>query len=292
MALPQLTDEQRKQALEKAAAARHARAELREQIKKGEKSLESVLNSDDPIASRMKVSTLIESLPGYGKAKAAKIMEELGISATRRVQGLGVRQREQLLEQLTKSVSAQDSKLFVISGPSGAGKGTLVTRVRERRSNLGLTVSATTRAPRKGEVDGVNYFFLTREEFDRRVANGEFVEWAEVHGNCYGTLVSEVTSKLASGSSLILEIDVQGALQVKERFPEAVLIFIKPPSLEVLRERLVGRGTETPETIELRMANAADELALADRYDDVVVNDDLDRATDELVRVLDMHERI
>ena len=101
MALPQLTDEQRKQALEK-AAARHARAELREQIKKGEKSLESVLNSDDPIASRMKVSTLIESLPGYGKAKAAKIMEELGISATRRVQGLGVRQREQLLEQLTK----------------------------------------------------------------------------------------------------------------------------------------------------------------------------------------------
>lgn len=189
-------------------------------------------------------------------------------------------------------MSAQDSKLFVISGPSGAGKGTLVTRVRERRSNLGLTVSATTRAPRKGEVDGVNYFFLTREEFDRRVANGEFVEWAEVHCNCYGTLVSEVTSKLASGSSLILEIDVQGALQVKERFPEAVLIFIKPPSLEVLRERLVGRGTETPETIELRMANAADELALADRYDDVVVNDDLDRATDELVRVLDMHERI
>ena len=185
-------------------------------------------------------------------------------------------------------MSAQDSKLFVISGPSGAGKGTLVTRVRERRSNLGLTVSATTRAPRKGEVDGVNYFFLTREEFDRRVANGEFVEWAEVHGNCYGTLVSEVQSKLASGSSLILEIDVQGALQVKERFPEAVLIFIKPPSLE----RLVGRGTETPETIELRMANAADELALADRYDDVVVNDDLDRATDELVRVLDIHERI
>ena len=102
MALPQLTDEQRKQALEKAAAARHARAELREQIKKGEKSLESVLNSDDPIASRMKVSTLIESLPGYGKAKAAKIMEELGISATRRVQGLGVRHREQLLEQPTK----------------------------------------------------------------------------------------------------------------------------------------------------------------------------------------------
>ena len=189
-------------------------------------------------------------------------------------------------------MSAQDSKLFVISGPSGAGKGTLVTRVRERRSNLALTLSATPRPPRKPALDGLNSIFLTREEIHRRQANGEIVEWAEVHGNCYGTLVSEVTSKLASGSSLILEIDVQGALQVKERFPEAVLIFIKPPSLEVLHERLVGRGTETPETIELRMANAADELALADHYDDVVVNDDLDRATDELVRVLDMHERI
>ena len=189
-------------------------------------------------------------------------------------------------------MGAQDSKLFVISGPSGAGKGTLVARVRELRSNLGLTVSATTRAPRKGEVDGVSYHFLTRDAFEQKVAAGEFVEWAEVHGNCYGTLVSEVESKLAGGSSLILEIDVQGALQVKKRFPDAVLIFIKPPSLEVLRERLAGRGSETPESLELRMADAEQELALADRYDDVVVNDDLDRATEDLVRVLDKHERI
>jgi len=188
-------------------------------------------------------------------------------------------------------VGATNSKLFVISGPSGAGKGTLVARVRDRRSNLGLTVSATTRAPREGERDGVSYYFLTRDEFDRRVAAGEFVEWAEVHGNCYGTLVSEVESKLKSGASLILEIDVQGALQVKKRFPDAVLIFIKPPSLDTLRQRLEGRGSETPESLELRLADAADELALADRYDDVIVNDDLDLATDELVRVLDKHER-
>ena len=184
------------------------------------------------------------------------------------------------------------SKLFVISGPSGAGKGTLVARVREQRSNLGLTVSATTRKPREGEVEGVNYYFLTRDEFERRVEAGAFVEWAEVHGNCYGTLVSEVESKLASDNSLILEIDVQGALQVKKRFPDAVLVFIKPPSLEILRERLVGRGSETPESLELRLADAQGELELADRYDDVVVNDDLDRATEELVRVLDKHERI
>ena len=113
----------------------------------------------------------------------------------------------------------------------------------------------------------------------------------ERFGNCYGTLVSEVESKLAAGTSLILEIDVQGALQVKERFPEAVLIFIKPPSDEVLRERLIGRGTETPEVVEVRLATAQRELAFADRYDEVLINDDLDEATTELVRIIKKHER-
>ncbi len=188
-------------------------------------------------------------------------------------------------------MGSSKSKLFVISGPSGAGKGTLVARVRDERPNLGLTVSATTRSPREGEIDGVSYHFLSKEEFASRVDEGKFVEWAEVHGNCYGTLVSEVESKLASGTSLILEIDVQGALQVKDKIPDAVLIFIKPPSLEILRARLVGRGSETPESLELRMANAEHELELADRYDDVVVNDDLDRATAELLSVIENHER-
>ena len=125
----------------------------------------------------------------------------------------------------------------------------------------------------------------------RRVDAGQFVEWAEVHGNCYGTLVSEVEQKLASGSSLILEIDVQGALQVRDRIPDAVLIFIEPPSLEILKERLVGRGTESPETIELRMNNAQHEMELADRYDDIVVNDDLETATAQLMAVFEKHER-
>ncbi len=182
-------------------------------------------------------------------------------------------------------------KLFVISGPSGAGKGTLVARVRERHPHLGLTVSATTREPREGEIDGTSYYFLSDEEFSRRVSEGEFVEWAHVHGHSYGTLVSEVTSKLDAGSSLILEIDVQGAFQVKERFPDAVLIFIKPPSLSVLQQRLVGRGTETAESVATRMANAEREMVLADRYDEVIVNDDLDSATDELLRVIQKHER-
>ena len=167
----------------------------------------------------------------------------------------------------------------------------MVARVREQLPGLGLTVSATTRAPREGEVDGKSYYFLTPEEFDRRVAAGEFVEWAHVHGHCYGTLVSEIERNISAGSSLILEIDVQGALQVRERYPKAVLVFIKPPSLEELRERLVKRGTETDESIELRMANARHELELADRYDEIVVNDDLDRAVAELIDIIEKHER-
>ena len=188
-------------------------------------------------------------------------------------------------------MSGVTPKLFVISGPSGAGKGTLVARVREQHPGLGLTVSATTRAPREGEIDGQSYYFLTDEEFKRRVDAGEFVEWAHVHGNSYGTLVSEVQSKLASGSSLILEIDVQGAFQVKERFPEAVLIFIQPPSLSILQQRLRDRGTETEQSLAIRMSNAEAELALADRYDDVVVNDDLDQAVHDLLEVIQKHER-
>ncbi len=181
--------------------------------------------------------------------------------------------------------------LFVVSGPSGAGKGTLVARVRAQIPGLGLTVSATTREPREGEVDGKSYYFLSPNEFTRRVQDHAFVEWAHVHGHCYGTLVSEVERNLAAGSSLILEIDVQGALQVRERFPKAILIFIEPPSLEVLRDRLVHRGTEDAESIELRIANAEQELALADRYDEVVVNDDLDAAVAELTDIIKRYER-
>ncbi len=188
-------------------------------------------------------------------------------------------------------MSQREPKLFVISGPSGAGKGTLVSRIREQHPALGLTVSATTREPREGEVDGESYYFLTDDEFARRVDADEFVEWAEVHGHRYGTLVSEVTSNLDAGRSLILEIDVQGAFQVKKRFPDAILIFIMPPSLEVLTDRLSSRGTETPESLSLRLANAKAEIELAPQYDDVVVNDDLDDATAELLQVIQQHER-
>lgn len=163
--------------------------------------------------------------------------------------------------------------------------------MRERLPHLGLTVSATTRAPREGEVDGATYHFLTDAEFARRVEAGEFLEWAQVHDHRYGTLASEVDRNLAAGNSLILEIDVQGALAVRRRFPGAVLIFIEPPSIEVLRERLIGRGSETDKTLALRLADAEDELGLAPAYDVRLVNDELDHATDELVRILTSYER-
>lgn len=181
--------------------------------------------------------------------------------------------------------------LFVVSGPSGAGKGTLVEQVRSLRPDLGLTVSATTREPRPGETDGVSYHFMSADAFQRMVDEGGFVEWAHVHGHCYGTPVSEVEKNLVSGRSLILEIDVQGALQVKEKYPDAVLVFIKPPSLDVLEQRLRGRGTETEECVALRLANAREELKLADRYDAVIVNDDLACAVKELLSTLECYER-
>lgn len=177
-------------------------------------------------------------------------------------------------------------RLFVISGPSGAGKGTLLAELRKQRPDLGLTVSATTRSPRPGEVDGTSYYFLSDEEFRRRIAAGEFVEWAEVHGHLYGTLVSEVKRLLAKGHSLVLEIDVQGALNVRKVYPDAVLIFIEPPSLQALEERLRGRGTEDEASIELRLKNARHEMELADQYDVRIVNDTVDRAAQELGSVM------
>ena len=167
------------------------------------------------------------------------------------------------------------------------GKGTVLARVREVRPDLGLTVSATTRAARPGEVDGVAYHFLTDEEFDAELAAGNFLEWANVHGHRYGTLMREVTSRLERGQSLVLEIDVQGALNVRRAFPDAVLVFVEPPSLEALEARLRARGTEDEESLRLRLANAAGELELADAYDVRIVNDDLDVAVGDFLATLD-----
>ena len=175
--------------------------------------------------------------------------------------------------------------VFVITGPSGVGKGTVIRALREKHPGLGLSVSATTRAPREGEVDAEHYHFLTPEEFDRRVAAGEFVEHAAYSGNQYGTLRSELEKNAANGG-VILEIELQGARQVRESMPEAKQIFIAPPTPETLRERLIGRGTDSAEAIERRLQVAEEELAAVGEFEHVVVNDTVERAVAELDEII------
>lgn len=185
---------------------------------------------------------------------------------------------------------ARKPRLFVVSGPAGVGKGTLVARVLAMRPTLGLTVSATTRDPRPGEVDGVSYHFMSDEEFSARVAAGDFLEWAQVHDHRYGTLKSEVEQRLAQGESIVLEIDVQGGNNIKSLFPDAVRIFIAPPSWDVLVERLRGRGTESEASVTLRLKTAKAELALADTYEVKITNDDLEVAVLELANTIERYE--
>jgi guanylate kinase len=178
------------------------------------------------------------------------------------------------------------ARVFVITGPSGVGKGTLIRTLLDRVPELELSVSATTRKPRLGETNGVDYHFLEDAEFDRRVAAGDFVEHASYSGRRYGTLRSDLDQRLERGAPVVLEIEVQGARQVAETMPEAVRIFIAPPSEEALRTRLVGRGTDSPEEVEKRLASAREELRAQGEFAHVVYNDRLDEAVDALEEVV------
>lgn len=176
--------------------------------------------------------------------------------------------------------------LFVISAPSGAGKNAVLNEVLARDSGVEVSVSATTRAPRPGEKDGEDYFFLSREDFLARRSAGEFAEWAEVHENLYGTLKKELTRRLASGKDVIMELDVQGMFNVKELYPGAVSVFIVPPSFEVLEERLRKRGTNTEDDILVRLRNAREEMAAQGAFDYVVVNGDLAEAVADMLAIV------
>jgi guanylate kinase len=178
------------------------------------------------------------------------------------------------------------ARVFVITGPSGVGKGTLIRGLRERIPALELSVSATTRAPRPGERDGVDYVFLSEDEFERRVRAGEFVEHARYSGNRYGTLRSELERRMADGRPVVLEIEVQGARQVRETMPEAVQVFIAPPAESALRARLVTRGTDSPEAVAARLTTARRELEAQDEFAHVVVNDRLEDAIAELEAIV------
>jgi guanylate kinase len=182
---------------------------------------------------------------------------------------------------------AAEARLTVLAGPTAVGKGTVSADIRRRYPRVWLSVSATTRAPRPGEVDGVHYHFVSEDEFERMIADGELLEWAVVHGqNRYGTPRGPVEEQLRRGEPALLEIDLQGARQVRRTMPNAHFVFLAPPSFEELERRLVGRGTEGPEERERRLRTAREELAHADEFDDIVVNDVVTRATDELVSLM------
>jgi guanylate kinase len=191
---------------------------------------------------------------------------------------------------LTSQVKQHSGKLLVVSGPSGVGKGTLLQRVFDDSPlPLILSVSATTRKPRPGEIDGVHYRFLSPEEFEKKRNNGDFLECFEVFGKgtWYGTLRKDVEEGLAAGKYVVLEIDVKGAKTVKNAFPEAVLLFIKPPSVEILKERLAGRGTETDEAMKKRLETALEELQHADEFEHQIVNDVLDNAVKQFIQIIE-----
>lgn len=176
--------------------------------------------------------------------------------------------------------------LLVISGPAGVGKGTVCKEYLSGEKDTFLSVSATTRKPRAGEEDGVSYHFREREEFERLIREDKLLEYACFCGNYYGTLREEVEKKIYEGSDVILEIEVQGAMQIRERYPEAVLIFVMPPSYRELEDRLRGRGTETPEVIEKRLKRALEEFRLAPRYDYILVNDEIEKAVKRLQAIV------
>jgi guanylate kinase len=182
--------------------------------------------------------------------------------------------------------------LFVVSGPSGAGKGTICKKLAET-ADIDLSVSMTTRKPRPGEIEGKSYYFVSEEEFIARIKNGELLEYARVYGNYYGTPKEAVMSKLNEDRDVVLEIDIQGALQIKENYPNGVFIFILPPSMQELRKRITGRGSETEDDINLRLGETLKEVSYIDKYDYCVVNDEIDEAVDRVASIIKAeHSRV
>lgn len=277
-------------------AARRARAAVKRDIHEGVRSSVEVVETawTQPAKapeSSLRVRDLLTSIPGLGPIRVATIMTRLEIADSKRLGGLGVRQRARLLDWLrtreNRGHRRARSRLVVLAGPTAVGKGTVSTYIRENYPKVHLSVSATTRAPRPGEKHGVNYFFVSDEEFDELIATDQMLETATVHNaHRYGTPRAPIDAALASGKSVLLEIDLQGARSVRAVMPSAVLVFLLPPTWEELVRRLIGRGTETTAEQQRRLETAKIELAAQDEFDAKVVNHEVSQAAREVVDLM------
>ena len=288
-------DVDRVAAAQAAVAARRARAAVKQSVASRSRTALDVAESAwaaEPTSpeATLRVRELLMSIPSMGPTRAERAMDELGIAASKRVGGLGVRQRGKLREYLSLREGRQEvptSRLVVLAGPTAVGKGTVSRHIREHYPNVLLSISATTRHPRPGEVDGEHYYFVSDEQFDDMIARGEFLEWATVHNaSRYGTPRPPIDAALSDGKSVLLEIDLQGARSVRREMPEALLVFLLPPSWDELVRRLVGRGTEEAAEQARRLETAKVELRAQDEFDVKVVNREVGQAAAEVVELL------
>lgn len=277
-----------------AIAARRARADLKQRLRSGEISPLRVLEQSlvpGTTATTLRITDFLLSFPAIGAVKVQRLLEQLDISDKKRLGGLGRLQRDRLegfvRDRLGVVPQGDQPSLTVLAGPTAVGKGTVAAYIREYYPEIKLSVSVTTRPPRVGEVEGQHYFFVDNEDFDRMLAAGELLEWATVHNKYrYGTPRGPVIAAADANQQMLLEIDIQGARQVRANMPDARLVFLAPPSWDELVNRLVGRGTEDAEERARRLETAKVELAAAEEFDEIIVNDEVPRAARRLVDLM------
>ncbi|MCE0507814.1 MULTISPECIES: guanylate kinase [Microbacterium] len=282
-------------AARRAVERRRARASVKRDLTMRVVTPQAVLRrataDADSVEGSMRITDFLLALPAIGAGKRDRILEELHISPVKRLGGLGARQRRALETWLDTRFPVPEprgerSRLLVLAGPTAVGKGTVAAHIREHNPEIHLSVSATTRPPRPGEIDGVHYYFVDDAEFDRLIADDELLEYAVVHNRSrYGTPRAPIDAALAEGKTVLLEIDLQGARQVRRAEPAATLIFLLPPSWDELVHRLVGRGTEEAEERARRLRTAKVELAAQNEFDHLIVNEDVATAAREVVEL-------
>ena len=280
---PALSSEDRAAAGMKAVRARRERSEVKERLAGGELSIFDLFSDTRDSVLRMKLSDALKAVPGIGAKRHEQIFAKTGISKSRRIGGVGRKQIELLRQEFLLMKNAPSlGKLIVVSGPSGVGKSTITNKLKSD-PRFWVSVSATTRQRRVNEVDQVDYKFVSDEEFNQMISKKNFLEWAEFTGAKYGTPAEPVKTALEKGLNVILEIELNGARQVRKNAPDAILVFIEPPSWQELENRLLNRGTESSDLVERRLARAKEELKAASEFDFVLVNTQVEQVVRELV---------